>query len=111
MKKSTSMFSVAFAVSWCCVLPAGLAIFGLAGTAATKIIFMKYMPFMLGLSVVFRGRANAELIWNSITKKKTNRQENNFPRIIFDWKFIGKSLQLVPVKVPKHLHPTGELLQ
>lgn len=57
-EKSSSMFSVAFAVPWCCVLPAGLAVFGLAGTAATKIILMKYMPYMLGLSVVFLGRAN-----------------------------------------------------
>ena len=57
-EKSTSVFSVAFAVPWCCVLPAGLAVFGLAGTAAMKIILMKYMPFMLGLSAVFLGRAN-----------------------------------------------------
>ena len=57
-EKSTSMFSVAFAVPWCCVLPAGLAVFGLAGTAAMKILLMKYMPLMLGLSIVFLGRAN-----------------------------------------------------
>lgn len=57
-EKNSSMFSVAFAVPWCCVLPAGLAVFGLAGTAAMKIILMKYMPFMLGLSAVFLGRAN-----------------------------------------------------
>ena len=57
-EKSSSMFSVAFAVPWCCVLPAGLAVFGLAGTVAMKTILMKYMPFMLGLSVVFLGRAN-----------------------------------------------------
>jgi len=57
-EKNSSMFSVAFAVPWCCVLPAGLAVFGLAGTAAMEIVLMKYMPFMLGLSVVFLGRAN-----------------------------------------------------
>ena len=57
-EKNSSMFSVAFAVPWCCVLPAGLAVFGLAGTAAMKIILMKYIPFMLGLSALFLGRAN-----------------------------------------------------
>ncbi|MFQ5444482.1 MAG: hypothetical protein ACE5EK_07690 [Nitrospinales bacterium] len=56
--KSSSMFSMAFAIPWCCVLPAGLAVFGLAGTAAMKISLMKYLPFMLGLSIVFLGRAN-----------------------------------------------------
>ena len=57
-EKGSSMFSVAFAVPWCCVLPAGLAVFGLAGTAAMNIILMKYIPFMLGLSALFLGRAN-----------------------------------------------------
>ena len=69
-EKNSSMFSVAFAVPWCCVLPAGLAVFGLAGTAAMKIILMKYMPFMLGLSAVFLGhikkqgnRASHIVVW------------------------------------------------
>ena len=42
-EKTSSIFSVAFAVPWCCVVPAGLAVFGLAGTAAIKIILMKLL--------------------------------------------------------------------
>lgn len=57
-EKTSSIFSVAFAVPWCCVVPAGLAVLGLAGTAAMKIILMKYGPVFLGLSTVFLGRAN-----------------------------------------------------
>ncbi len=57
-EKTSSIFSVAFAVPWCCVVPAGLAVAGLAGTAAMKIILMKYVPVFLGLSAVFLGRAN-----------------------------------------------------
>ncbi len=57
-EKGVSMFSVAFAVPWCCVLPAGLAVAGVAGTAGMNIILMKYTPFLLGLSALFLGRAN-----------------------------------------------------
>jgi len=57
-EKSSSIFSVAFAVPWCCVVPAGLAVFGLAGTAAIKIILMKYVPVFFLLSALFLGRAN-----------------------------------------------------
>ncbi|KMP11138.1 hypothetical protein UZ36_05410 [Candidatus Nitromaritima sp. SCGC AAA799-C22] len=57
-EKTSSIFSVVFAVPWCCVLPAGLAVAGLAGTAAMKIILMKYAPVFLVLSAVFLGRAN-----------------------------------------------------
>lgn len=57
-EKTSSIFSVAFAVPWCCVLPAGLAVLGLAGTAAMKIILMKYVPVFLLLSAFFLGRAN-----------------------------------------------------
>ena len=57
-EKTSRIFSVAFAVPWCCVIPAGLAVLGLAGTAAIKIILMKYVPVFLGLSAVFLGRAN-----------------------------------------------------
>ncbi len=57
-EKTSSVFSVAFAVPWCCVIPAGLAVAGLAGTAAMKIILMKYVPVFLGLSAIFLGRAN-----------------------------------------------------
>ena len=57
-EKTSSIFSVAFAVPWCCVIPAGLAVLGLAGTAAIKIILMKYVLVFLGLSAVFLGRAN-----------------------------------------------------
>ena len=57
-EKISSIFSVAFAVPWCCVLPAGLAVLGLAGTAAIKIILMKYVPVFFLLSALFLGRAN-----------------------------------------------------
>ena len=68
-EKSSSMFSAAFAVPWCCILPAGLAAFGLAGTAAMKITLMKYMPFMLVLSALFLIRAN----YLAHIKKQGNR--------------------------------------
>ncbi len=56
--KSYSVSSVAFAVPWCCVLPAVLAVFGLAGTAAMRLTLMQYTPFLLIFSALFLGRAN-----------------------------------------------------
>ena len=57
-ERTSSIFSVAFAVPWCCVVPAGLAILGLAGTVTIKIILMKYVPVFFLLSALFLGRAN-----------------------------------------------------
>lgn len=68
-EKSAGLFSAAFAVPWCCVLPAGLAAFGLAGTAAMEITLVKYMPLMLGLSAMFLVRAN----YLAHIKKQGNR--------------------------------------
>ncbi len=56
--KSYSVSSVAFAVPWCCVLPAVLSVFGLGGTAAMRLTLMRYTPFLLIFSVFFLGRAN-----------------------------------------------------
>lgn len=57
-EKTSGIFSFVFAVPWCCVIPAGLAFMGLAGSAALKITLMEYAPVMLGLSTLFLGRAN-----------------------------------------------------
>lgn len=56
--QSSGVFSVAFAVPWCCVLPAVLAVFGLAGTAAMRVTLMRYTPFLLLFSAFFLVRAN-----------------------------------------------------
>ena len=50
--------SVAFAVPWCCVVPAVLAVLGLAGTAAMRLTLMKYTPALLVFSALSLGRAN-----------------------------------------------------
>lgn len=57
-EKSLSISSVIFALPWCCVFPAGLAVLGLAGTAVLKTTLMEFAPLFLVISGGLLGWSN-----------------------------------------------------
>lgn len=58
-----------FALPWCCIVPAGFSLMGLAGVAAARGVFEGFAPFFLPIALFFLGRAHY-LIY---IKKQGNR--------------------------------------
>jgi surface polysaccharide O-acyltransferase-like enzyme len=56
--KSLGVSSVIFVLPWCCILPAGFAVLGLAGTAVLKTTLMEFAPLFLMISVGLLGWSN-----------------------------------------------------
>jgi len=57
-ERGSSLAAIAASVPWCCLLPAAFALLGLAGAGAARATTVELMPFLLGASLLFLGRAH-----------------------------------------------------
>ena len=57
-ERGSSLAAIAASVPWCCLLPAAFALLGLAGAGAARVAAGGLMPFLLGASLLFLGRAH-----------------------------------------------------
>ena len=57
-ERGSSLAAIAASVPWCCLLPAIFALLGLAGAGAARTTSVELMPFLLGASLLFLGRAH-----------------------------------------------------
>lgn len=57
-ERGSSLTAIAAALPWCCMLPAGFALLGLAGASIAQVTAIRLMPYMLTLSFLFLGRAH-----------------------------------------------------
>lgn len=57
-ERGSSLTAIAAALPWCCILPATLALLGLAGAGAAQVVAGGLMPYLLGLSALLLGRAH-----------------------------------------------------
>ena len=56
--KRTSVIGGTLALPWCCIIPAGFSVLGLAGVAMAREVIVDIVPYLLVLSVLFLGRAH-----------------------------------------------------
>lgn len=56
--KQSGVMGGIFAIPWCCVIPSGFSLLGLAGTAMVRQVMEGLVPYLLLLSVLFLGRAH-----------------------------------------------------
>lgn len=57
---SNTLLGTLFALPWCCIVPGILSLLGLAGVtvATSRALAGQFMPVLLGISLVFLGRAH-----------------------------------------------------
>ncbi|VAX31265.1 hypothetical protein MNBD_NITROSPIRAE01-440 [hydrothermal vent metagenome] len=56
--KRNSLTGGLFAMPWCCIVPAGFSLLGLAGVTAARTVFESATPFFILVSLFFLGRAH-----------------------------------------------------
>lgn len=56
--KESSLAAMVASVPWCCALPAGLGLLGLAGASTARLVAAELMPLLLGLALLLLGRAH-----------------------------------------------------
>ena len=88
--KETSMLGGVFALPWCCLVPAGFALLGVAGVSLAREFSMELMPYLLGLSVLFLGRAHYVLY--------VQHQGNRLSHLI-TWLATGLAATMLPIQV------------
>ncbi|GMT49780.1 MAG: hypothetical protein IEMM0008_1319 [bacterium] len=54
----TSALGGLFALPWCCIIPAGFSILGLAGIMVTRTVTQVLAPYLFILSVILLARAH-----------------------------------------------------
>lgn len=54
----TGILGGLLALPWCCLIPAGLSLFGLAGVVVAREVTGGLIPYLLAASVLFIGRAH-----------------------------------------------------
>ncbi len=56
--KQTGIIGGIFALPWCCIIPAGFSVLGLAGVAVAREVTEGILPYLMMISVLFLGRAH-----------------------------------------------------
>jgi len=56
--RQNSLCGGLFALPWCCIVPAGFSLMGLAGVASARTGFEGFAPFFLLIALFFLGRAH-----------------------------------------------------
>lgn len=56
--KQSSVMGGIFAIPWCCIIPSGLSLLGLAGVSFAREVTVAFTPYLLAVSVLFLGRAH-----------------------------------------------------
>jgi len=56
--RQNSLTGGLFALPWCCIVPAGFSLLGLAGVAVATSLMDELVPFLLFIALFFLGRAH-----------------------------------------------------